>query len=66
MCFNKKILFQYFVVFCPALISSSSEKISHSVFLVLPLHGTKNQKNIYINHPWLFKLGKWNARHSVS
>ena len=45
MCSSKKFLNQYFVVFCPAWDSFSSEKISHSLFLVL-WQSTKNLKEI--------------------
>ena len=52
MCFNKKILYQYFVVYLPCLEQLLPWK--HFIFHYAAL---KNFKNI--NHLWLFKLGKW-------
>ena len=51
MFFSKKILYQYFVVFCSAwdnvgLLGTAPLKKSHSFVLELSLHSTKNLKEM--------------------
>ena len=47
-----------FLAFFPLLGTASSPNTFY-----MSLRSTKNFENI--NHPWLFKRGKWNSRHSV-
>ena len=58
MCYSKKNLYQYFVVFYPVWDSFFSENLLY----VIKYH-KKIEENI--NHPWLFKLGKWSNRYPV-
>ena len=63
MCFRKKILYQYFVVFfAHAWEIFTSEEISHPFFLVLAALKVKENTN----HPLLFKLGERSNRHPIS